>query len=269
MISPSLLQRAKFTPLLLLSLFGGAFGQGNDCSNPTVFSPGTQTGTVMPNDPDYYELTVPDGMIITLVETVDTNDCVYTLWEPGCTVSLADSAAMGLNSIIWGNDTGAPVRVTVHAFHWPGTPPPPSSYSFDISLQNSPCQDDSFEDNNDCATAAGITAGSHTGLNLGIADEDDFYEIQVPAGMQVTMVETLDTNNEVDWSLWSEGCVGPIVPGFTGLTWANATGAPADLIFRTKLPLDRWLVLFGLRHGHHDRPGSLPSRYGRLPGGQR
>ncbi len=125
----------------------------------------------------------------------------------------------------WSNATSAVVRVIIRVENWNGWG---GVCDFDISLHYFQCPDDVFEDNDGCSSAATLTAGTYNSLSIAAGDRD-FYTINVPAGMQLTLLETLDANSNIDWSLSGTGCSSASGSADTSLHWTNDTGAPLDV----------------------------------------
>ncbi|MCB9909821.1 MAG: hypothetical protein H6829_06080 [Planctomycetes bacterium] len=164
-------------------------------------------------------------------ETRDTNDTIYDLYEADCTTLLVTDWSSGLNHLTWSNPIVAAVTVIVRVQnfdYWPST------YDFDVSLQSVPCAPDVFEDNDDCSSAAALTAGSYTGLTMNSVDLADYYKATVPAGTVFSMSETLDTSNEVFWRVSLDDCATEFDYQTTNILWANDTGASLDVVFKAE-----------------------------------
>jgi len=96
--------------------------------------------------------------------------------------------------------------------------------------------DDAFEDNDDCANAAPITLGSHTGLHLKGADPD-FFTLSVPAGDILTWTETADSD-AVDYRLYIDGtCMSAEASSGTDLTYNNMGPAAVSVVIEAYLGL--------------------------------
>ena len=204
-----------------------ALEDNDDCSTPAVITAGSYTNlTVTLADPDYYSIDVPDGEVLTVTETFDSNDTDYIIYDLGCGIELA---GLGLTGGAWTNNTGSTQTAIIYAHQWDGATDLCSDYEFDVTLTPDPCVgivDDMFEDNDDCLSPTPITVGTYTGL---VAADLDHYEIVVPAGQILTVFETFDTNDTV-WSLWDQGCnIAELQFFFDTLTWNNTTGSPQTM----------------------------------------
>jgi hypothetical protein len=88
-----------------------------------------------------------------------------------------------------------------------------------------PCMnpDDGFEENDDCASAAVLVAGTYLGLHVEVADPD-FYVITVPANHIMTWGETADTGN-TRYNLYDAGCVNLLFSNASSTIVRDNTGA--------------------------------------------
>lgn len=102
--------------------------------------------------------------------------------------------------------------------------------------------DDAQEQNDTCATAKAVTAGTLSGLIVKSTDED-WYSISVSQGAQVTFALTFtDSNGDIDMQLYNS-CGGTVVASQAGngnnesLSYTN-TGATATFYLRVFLYTD-------------------------------
>ena len=209
-------------------------------------------------------------------ETFDSRDVVWELFNANC-MSLQVSQLPGLNSLSWGNTTGAVVSLFLAARNFDVIPNTTESFTFVLALIPDPqCPAESFEPNNDCTSATAITEGTYTGLTVSVGDRDH-YKLIVPHGVRVVMQETLDPLNVVDWGISGGAC---FVANFgsknSTLSWLNSSGASStvylnvrfdytggalcsDYAFDISLVVDP--CLFGINdwmEDNHDCPSAFP-----------
>ncbi len=222
-----------------------ALEDNDTCATPVVLATGSYIGlNVQDADPDYYSIDVPAGDILTLTETFDSNDTDYIFYDVGCGIELAP---LGLDGNTWTNSTGSMQTVIIYAHQWNGAALLCSDYDFDLSLMPDPCQsatDDSFEDNDDCATATPLADGLYTGLFSSRTDKDH-YSFCVPAGSTVTidvlfnsavgdldafLWEAVDPNCGSGMAFSTELALGFSLTDNENLVWTNPLSSDVDVV---------------------------------------
>ena len=202
------------------------------CSNAVVVLPGTYSGNTVV--PDFYRVDVPAGQVLSLQETLDSNDAVYTFWNHDCSTVLATDAQQGLNALEWANRTGGLESVVIEVEQWVVTPGS-SQYIFDLQLAQAFCPQDAQGDNDSCANPALIGPGTTSNMLIGSGREEDFFVTTVPAGMRFRMEEGLDAHGVIDWILWNANCSEPASMDEGTLVWTNASSLPVNLVFQAQL----------------------------------
>ncbi|MEZ6005931.1 MAG: hypothetical protein R3F33_17340 [Planctomycetota bacterium] len=183
-----------------------AFEDNDTCGTAAPVGAGSYAGlNVSVSDPDYYAITIPAGEILTVLETADSNHCECTLWDATCAAPLAGPSDTGFEHI---NLSGAAQSVVLEVRQSAGAGAACSDYAFDIAFAPDTCQgagDDGFESNDDCATAAGLTDGTYTGLFVSKASKDH-YALCVGPGdtLSLTVLYAL-AQGDVDAFLWAAG----------------------------------------------------------------
>ena len=226
------------------------FEDNDTCAAATPMVAGSYASLhVDGGDADFYSFTVPAGDLLTLTETADSNDTDYRLYD-GCTSTiLVPANLVGIN---YSNTTGASQTVVLEAHQWLGAALHCSDYAFDVTIGPDPClsnPDDSFEDNDDCFSAAPIVDGSYPDLFVSAVDIDN-YSMTVPAGgtLDVTAFQS-SGNGDLDLFLWEVGdpnCgsaafgTTELAAGYTGnnpetLTYTNLGVADQDVILEVSL----------------------------------
>ncbi|MEZ6005125.1 MAG: hypothetical protein R3F33_13155 [Planctomycetota bacterium] len=226
-----------------------AFEDNDDCSNKTTLGAGAYTGLfVSMTDDDFYSVTIPAGMILTWDETYDSNDATYDVLDATCSTQYLTDENMGFT---YANVTGAPETITVRAYNYPFATLNCTDYDIDLSIAPDPCQgaDDSFEENDDCSTAAAIGNGTFTGLFVSKADKDHF-SFCVADGDTVNIdVLHLVAGGDIDAFLWdaSDANCGSgfgsgtyLDYGYTGsdnenLSWTNTTGGDVNCVLEVNV----------------------------------
>ncbi|MEL6430510.1 MAG: hypothetical protein AAFR54_15110 [Planctomycetota bacterium] len=207
-----------------------SFEPNDTCPAPSAITAGSYTGLFVSDvAPDYYSIVVPSGEILD-VDATDTGvDVTVNIFDSGC-AQIATGVGDGAT---YSNLSAAPetvvIEVTWSTFNSGNTC---TSYDLDIVLSPDPCAnpaDDSFEDNDACATPSAITAGSYTGLFVSSADAD-YYSIVVPAGDELDVAAT-DTGVDVDFRRYDAAC--GLIQDFNtdAFNYSNLSGAPETVIF--------------------------------------
>ena len=153
-LAPALIIMKHFSNLLRVALvaffcIGLAPKTFAQCSNASVIGAGTHSGTVTDYQWASYIVIVPAGQTMTMNETFDSRDVVWELFNANC-MSLQVSQLPGLNSLSWGNTTGAVVSLFLAARNFDVIPNTTESFTFVLALIPDPqCPAESFEPNND------------------------------------------------------------------------------------------------------------------------
>ncbi|MCB9908363.1 MAG: hypothetical protein H6830_11645 [Planctomycetes bacterium] len=225
------------------------FEDNDDCTTATVLTAGSYTGLhVDLADPDFYEVSIPAGYVMTLTETFDSNETDYNLYDTGCANLLISGDSNGFAV----TNTGAvAASVVIEAHNWSGASLPCGDYDFDLAVDPDPCgpgNDDSLEDNDDCASATPMVDGTTTGLFVSKTDKD-FYSFCVADGATVTIdILFTNANGDIDGFLRaasSASCglgngADELTDGFSStdnenLTWTNTTGASLDVVLEVNV----------------------------------
>ncbi|MEZ6005126.1 MAG: hypothetical protein R3F33_13160 [Planctomycetota bacterium] len=219
--------------------------EDNDtCATATVLTPGTYTNLMtIIGDSDFYEIAIPAGSIMLWDETYDpTFDADMFVYDNACGTQLATVYGD------WSYTTGAVAETIVVEVHqWASSTDPCSPYEFTLSIGPDPCNvaDDSFEDNDDCATATMVADGTYAGLML-FPTDNDYFTFCVPNGATVS-VDILFTDANADLDLFlREASSAYCGTGYNGLnellaygysvtdnenaTWTNTLGYDATLV---------------------------------------
>lgn len=100
------------------------------------------------------------------------------------------------------------------------------------------CAADTYEPNDTLLTSSSVTAGSYTGLNACLSD-DDFYIVQdVPPGSYIAATAVFDHDGEGDLDLYLWDGVDSIIGSSTSATsdedavWLNTRGVPTSVAVR-------------------------------------
>ena len=175
-----------------------ALEDNDDCSTPTVLTPGTQTGLfVSKTDSDFYQVNVPAGdqidVSLSFIHAMGDVD-VFLYDDNANCVAMADLvrgfSASDDEFITWTNTTGAAIDYLIEVNIFPLTTTADcNNYDMTIFVGPDPCIAagvDAFEDNDDCTTAVAIGSGLNTGLTVQDTD-DDYYLLTVADGVTLTI----------------------------------------------------------------------------------
>ncbi len=220
----------------------------NDTCGAAVALAGGSTTSLFTSttDEDYYTINVPAAQILTVdvsyASGVNADIDLELFDDLACTNQVDFSFSTGgTGQVTWTNTTGATATLVMRAAPDAATGSC-NNYDLNVALAFDPCQtgtDDALEDNDSCATAAGLGAGAHAGLFTSTADED-YYLVTVPAGEILTVDVTYisGVNADVDLELFDDlACTNQVDFSFsfggTGtVEWVNATGAAATVVLR-------------------------------------
>jgi len=215
--------------------------ENDSCGAAVALSAGSTTGLFTSiSDEDYYLISVPAGDALTVDETyAGIVDVDMDLYDDLSCANLVSGAAgyAGTGQVTWTNTTGAAATVVLRVYPWASSGDC-NNYDLNVTLAPDPCQnplaDDSFEDNDDCASAVPLSDGLYTDLFASKADED-FFEVTV-ADQDVLTVNLYSpvVPGDIDLYLYDDlvGCgdlASYLVRGYTStddetVTWTNTTG---------------------------------------------
>ncbi len=208
-----------------------AFEDNDDCASAAILPtmdaayPGLHVQAL---DEDFYTIAVPPGEILIWSETADSGFTDYEVFEDAlCGVSLMTVEA----EFSYLNATVASVDLVVRAHHRTGTVVNCGDYGFDVTYFPDPClqPDDSFEENDDCASATLLTPGVHSSLQVRDGDAD-FYRLSIPVGESLTWTELSDEGG-TDYRVFEDSFCGVLLSTESGsFTYDNTGMATVELV---------------------------------------
>ncbi|HPF13739.1 MAG TPA: hypothetical protein PLJ12_05690, partial [Planctomycetota bacterium] len=225
----------------------GTFSYDTTANTTSLFNGGGGCGAVNLNVDAFFQWTAPangDYNIDTVGTSYDTKLAVHSGVACGATCLDYNDDTFGLQSqvSIVGATAGDQFLIQVggyNATHFgPGT--------LNITTYVDPCSgasDDSFEENDDCATAAPVGDGTYPGLFINTADGKDTFSTCVLDGATIT-VDILFTDSlmDLDLFLWDAGDANcgtgygttDLANGFSTtdnetVTYTNLTGATQNI----------------------------------------
>ena len=190
---------------------------------------------VLSTDSDYYKITVPAGntLQVDLTFTHALGDIDLVLYDANCSTVLATAVSVTDDEVLaWTNTGATDVEVRWHVYVLDS---PCNLYNMFASLADGSCgPDDVFEENDTCAQATPLGAGTYPGLQVGGSDPD-FYRFQVPQGQALVLdVQFLHSLGDIDLRLY-DACGGSLI-GAAGsvsddesLSWSNHVTPLADV----------------------------------------
>ena len=217
--------------------------ENDSCGAAVTLAAGTHTGLfVSTADEDYYRISVAPGDQVLVDQTYGaaTAELGIDLYDdPACTNLVTSfSWGGGLNQLSYGNSGAVTTDYYLRAYVVDGSC---SNYDLTITLQPDPCLaglDDSFEDNDDCASAVALPIAAHAGLFVGTSDED-FYAITVAPGDQLTIDQSyVWTTAELNMELFDDPTCTNFLnsagwgAGFNTLSVSNGGAAAATFYLR-------------------------------------
>ncbi len=232
--------------------------EDDDCASALVLTPGTYTDLTLygnghsgGEDADFFRVSVPSGEILTV-------DCLHDVSSGDIDVYFFDAAspACGGHSsgnylvrgftgsddenVSWNNTTGATLDLIVEIDAWDSDSDfDCNDYELVITVAPDPCVtvvDDSFEDNDDCASAAVLAPGVHQGLF--VSADEDYYRIPLAATEQLALgIQYNDSIAGLRMELYDDAACSNLIEsgGWNGsdtLTATNTTGAALDVYAR-------------------------------------
>ncbi|MEZ6020813.1 MAG: hypothetical protein R3F17_12145 [Planctomycetota bacterium] len=157
------------------------FEDNDSCAQAVPLAQGSHTGLfASTSDRDFYVVSLPDGMVLDVHLASYTFDVDFDVYAGGCAVA----PMFEFGDFEVSNLTGAPMDVVFEAIADPTNAQACTDYALTLSTHPDPCagvQDDGFEDNDDCASAAPIGNGTWAGLVM-FDGEKDTFACCVPAG---------------------------------------------------------------------------------------
>ena len=218
-----------------------AFEPNDTCAAAAPLAASTSLGLfVTDTDPDYYSFSVPanDRLVIDTLYTTGGPDAQLFLFDDAaCTNQLvANYGFFGTGYISYSNDTGATADIQLKVALASGAGC--NTYDMSVSILPDIClqgTDDSFEQNDSCATATVMNPGSHTGLYVSHID-NDYYSINVADGDVLTVDINYIVGNEARLYLTlfdDSTCANQVDSdlayyGTGSVTWTNTTGSAVN-----------------------------------------
>lgn len=233
-----------------------AFEDNDDCASAVALPVGLTQGLyteTRAGDHDYYTFQVAAGEIATIdVLFAHAQGNVDVMVQgPGCAGVLGIGFSQTDDERVEVANPGATaLDIVIEVFVTSTTPSDCNTYDVLLTTESDPCattQDDAFEPNDDCASAATMTSGSYSGLAV-FQDRPDHYRFTVPAGDEL-QVDCTHAHASGDVNLFlfdpSSTCGGgfagsPLAHSITqtdgeSVTWANAGAAPMDVVLEVSL----------------------------------
>ena len=198
------------------------FEENDTCGAAVSLAAGAQAGLfVSETDADYYAISVAAGDILTVDATYSTvvgGDVDLRLYDDAACSNEVDSDTPtdGTTQVEWTNTTGA--AQTMYLLAEVAVGDDCNDYDLNVALVPDPClqpgADDSFEENDDCASAVPITSGfSQTGLFVSKSDQD-YYSFSMADGDTVTIdMLFIDDVSDCDIRLYDDASIGAGVCG--------------------------------------------------------
>jgi len=242
-----------------------AYEDSDDCANAVALTVGSYTnltleGVAAPTgeDGDFFSVLVAAGEILQvdcthIAALGDTDVYLYDAAGGTCGSHVApDYLARGYTgtdneNVVWANATGAAVTVIVEVDAWDhDTAFTCNDYSLNISTFGDPCSlsvDDSFEPNDNCASATPLAVGSQIGLFASEMDAD-YYTVFVPAAEILTVDVAYSTlSADVDLILHDDfACTNQVAASVSAagagtVLWRNTTGVAATIVLEARVPV--------------------------------
>ncbi len=224
-----------------------SFEDNDLCTAPVTVPLGFLSGVyVSTTDLDYYRVTVQPGEILSATASNTTLGAVdVAIYDASCNV-LDDP---GFGPAEWSTIGAAgPVDLIVEVSMDDFASSNCTEYDLDLATMPDPCVGlpaDSFEENDDCASALPLGDGFYPGLTV-FDNDNDYFAVGIDAGVTMTAdIFFTDDIADVDIYLWDPaiecdtnvaGTGGAyLVRGFSAsddeqITYTNNTGAAQNLI---------------------------------------
>lgn len=223
-------------------------------------APGTWTNLLTTSgDPDFYSFTLQSGERVDMITTLASSmgDIDFRIYDSSGTL-LADVEGPDPEYI---NLSSGVETVVFEVYEDPGNGFACGQYDMTIVIGPDPCfnlQDDAFEDNDTCATAADIGDGTYLGLALFAHTDLDMFRVTIPDGavFVADLMHTTSNNctgEDIDMFLYDASAgscnddptIDPINSGELAsawtcadneiLTWTNATGSGMTCLLRISI----------------------------------
>jgi len=179
-----------------------ALEENDEEVDASVITPPVADLVACPSDDDWYELTVAEGTwTLSITFTHANGDIDATLWGPDGSIGSGISSTDN-EEFEWTVPAGGQTYTLEVRYYEGGddADDPGNVYGIELAETVPPtCDpDDGFEENDDEASAAVITAGNHTGLNVCEFDAD-WYSIDLAEGDEITIeVLFIDEAGDID-----------------------------------------------------------------------
>ncbi len=213
----------------------------DDCASSALLTAGTYTSLFfVENDPDHYQVDVPDGHRLTARAVYDPLDGALraTLYsDPFCGNPVDEASFAGVDEVAYTNLSGSTQTYTVRVDEPPFATTTCLSYDLQFEVVPDPCingADDSFEPNDDCASGAAMPTGLHQNLFVSGSDRD-YYRLDVPAGDRMTIDASYDpSSHPLLITLYDDTTCTTLIDqqGWSGIesfTYTNSGAATATL----------------------------------------
>ncbi len=224
-----------------------SFEDNDDCANAVTMATGYHPNLFLADlDPDNYSITIPAGEILNVTVVLISGDVDINLYDNTCFL-----IGGGVGTLLYSNITGAPQTVVVEIINYPFSGANCAEYDLDVSTAPDPCQtgsDDTYEENDDCASAAPVGDGTITGLFITATDKDH-YSTCVGDGDTIDVdILFLDAQADMDLFLWDAADYNcgtgygttDLANGFSvtdneTISWTNLTGASLDVVIEVQI----------------------------------
>lgn len=222
----------------------------DDCASALPAALGTTGGlTVTDASEDWWTFTVPAGqeLYVDVFFLHAAGDIDLELFNSAGTCGTRVDRSTSFTdeeSVFYPNNSASPVVVTmrVELFAGSGTC---NDYQIDAGVAPTVCSttpDDAFEENDDCPSAASLSAGTYNGLYVRRDEiDEDWYSVSLNDGATLTAdVLFNDVLGDIDARLF-DACGGTQIDLSAGtgnaeqLSWTNNSGAPMDVFLEVYL----------------------------------
>jgi hypothetical protein len=181
-------------------------------------------------DSDFYRVTLANGEVLDFTFTADQApaDLDLNLFDSACNLIQSFNA----DGLSYSNLSGAPLDVIVEVFVDPFDGDACSTYDLSLDITVDPCfvgADDALEDNDTCATAVALGAGSYPRLFCSALDPD-FYRVTIPPGEELTFAWQNDQPADLEVRLFDGACNQLAAGVGDQVLWTNLGAAPFDVV---------------------------------------
>jgi hypothetical protein len=157
----------------------------DDCVDAALLAPGTYPGLqVCSGDLDWFavELDAGDTLTTTIRFSHALGDLDMVLMDTDCSTWLGYGGSFTDDEQV----TYTATAPGTYCFVIEGHAGAENNYDLEIVVSSTTCDDDVYEDNDDCGTAAVLAPGTYAGLRICVWDRD-YYAVELNAGDTVTM----------------------------------------------------------------------------------